>query len=70
MADDLQCNIGKKISREMHYLQVRIGNLMEENDALSTDVLSLQVRISQMQDDLIRSLEIERRLRAIVSGSQ
>ena len=60
-------DIERKLMSEFRYLTLRNENLVEDIEMLRAELLSLQVRVTEIREDIAVEDRLERRLRQLVS---
>jgi hypothetical protein len=60
-------DIERKLMSEFRYLTLRNENLVEDIAMLRAELLSLQVRVTEIREDIAVEDRLERRLRQLVS---
>ena len=60
-------DIERKLMSELRYLTLRNENLVEDIEMLRAELLSLQVRVTEIREDIAVEDRLERRLRQLVS---
>ena len=65
--DHPESDIERKLSSELRYLTLRNENLVKDIEMLRADLLSLQVRVTEIREDIAIEDRLERRLHQLVS---
>ena len=65
--DHSESDIERKLNSELRYLTLRNENLVKDIEMLRADLLSLQVRVTEIREDIAIEDRLERRLHQLVS---